>query len=106
MRTLKWKNTYSGGALSDEPVFDIKVQEFTVSSIFVNDAGGGTLKIHYVFDDGDGTPPVTALLESVTVPTGTGVTVKSYPYKAPFLRLTYSSTASSGTVRVNATTAR
>lgn len=106
MRTLKWKKVYSGGALSGEPVFDLKVQEFTVSSFFVNDSGGGTLDIYHVFDDEDGTAPVEALLESVTVSSGTGVTVKSYPYKAPYLRVKYSSNAASGTVRVNATTAR
>lgn len=105
MRTLKSKITYDA-QLSNALIFDIQVQEHSVSSIFVSDSGGGTLRVYYVFTDDDGTQPVEALIEDVTVPASAGATAVSYAYKTPHIRLRYSSTASTGTVRVNATTAR
>lgn len=106
MRTLKYKRVYAS-TMTAQDVFDISVQEHTVSSIFVNDAGGGTLHVYAVMDDDDGTEPILALIEDVTVAaSSTGATVKHYPYKTPHMRLKYTSTSSSGTVRIHATTAR
>ncbi len=105
MRTLKFRQTHAD-TLTNEPVFDIKVQEHFTSTIIAHTTGaaGGTLKVFYVFTDDDGNEEAEQYGADIAIATDTLV-VTTYGHKMPHLRLTYTGTGS-GTVRIDATTAK
>ena len=106
MRTLKYRNTY-GTTQTDVAVFDIKVQEHFTSTIVAvtSDPSGGTLKVFYVFTDDNGEEEVVQIGSSIALAQDTLV-VTPYGHKISHMRLTYTGGSGSGTVRIDATTAK
>ena len=106
MHTINYQDTYSGGAVSDQQVMDLKVvtnQKLSLHAM-TTDGSGGTLTTYYVFIN-----PITQAEEEVTydttVMTANNLFVVVYDYKVPFLRVKYSSGGTGGIIRVTGTTA-
>ena len=106
MRTLKYRNTYASQP-TDETVLDVRVQEHRTITIVshTTDASNGTLKVYYVFANPDETEDDEFLYETISLTQNT-LNVKTYNFKLPHIRLKYTGGGASGTVRIDATTAR
>ena len=106
MHTINYKDSYSGGTVTDQQVMDLTVvtnQKLSLHAM-TTDASGGTLTTYYVFID-----PITKAETEVTYDTTTmtqnNLFVVVYDYKVPFLRVQYTSGGTSGIIRITGTTA-
>jgi len=106
VHVINYKDTYSGGAVSNQQVMDLTVvtnQKLSLHAV-TDDGSGGTLTTYYVFVDPI-TKAETEIVYDTTAMADGVLTVVVYQYKVPFLRVKYSSGGTSGTIRVTGTTA-